>query len=208
MSYEQIKRLMDIVISISAFIILWPLFLFIGILIKAEDGGRVIYFHERIGRNGKTFRLYKFRSMVENADELLFSNPDLYKQMRSGTHKMTNDPRVTRIGKYIRKYSLDELPQFWNVLKGEMSFVGPRAYRPDELQTYEKEHPGDKKYLTDLLSVKPGITGLWQVNGRSTVSFEERVRLEALYSQKISLVLDLLIILKTPIAVLQAKGAS
>ena len=208
MYYQKVKRWMDILISIGAFVFLWPIFLIIALLVRLEDGGPVVYSHERIGKNGRRFRLYKFRSMVINADDLLFSNPDLYRQMRSGTHKMSNDPRVTHIGKFIRKYSLDELPQFWNVLRGEMSFVGPRAYRPDELEGYRKDNPEDHAFLEKLLSVKPGITGLWQVNGRSTVSFEERVRMEALYSQKISLLIDLLIILKTPLAVLRAEGAS
>jgi len=208
MNYQQIKRLMDIVIAVTGLTVLFPLMAVIGFLIKISDGGRVIYSQIRIGRHRKQFKIYKFRTMVEDADEILFSDRNLYQQARSGSHKIENDPRITAFGRFLRKYSLDEVPQFFNVLRGEMSFVGPRAYRTDELQKYESENPHDQKFLEALLSVKPGITGLWQVNGRSTVSFEERVRLEALYSQKISLMLDLLIILKTPIAVLKAKGAS
>lgn len=199
---------MDVAVSITALIFLSPLYLLIGLLIKLEDGGHCIYSHERIGCNGSKFRLYKFRSMVENADELLFSNPQLYNQMRSGTHKLTDDPRVTRIGRFIRKYSLDELPQFINVLRGEMSFVGPRAYRPDELEKYHQEHPENGNSLKLILSVKPGITGLWQVTGRSTVSFDERIRIESNYAKNGCLALDLWIIARTPLAVLQAKGAS
>ncbi|MCL5004180.1 MAG: sugar transferase [Patescibacteria group bacterium] len=208
MSYEEIKRLMDVLISITALVFLSPVFAVIAVLIKLEDGGRAIYSHERIGQGGQRFRLYKFRSMVENADEILFSDPNLYSQIRSGTHKLKDDPRITKIGRLIRKYSLDELPQFWNVLMGEMSFVGPRAYRPDELERYHEEHPENGKSLALILSVKPGITGLWQVTGRSTVTFDERIEIESSYVKKRCLLTDLGIMLKTPLAVLQAKGAS
>ena len=208
MIYQYIKRFMDIAIGLTGLLALFPLMVIIGLLIKISDGGRVVYSQIRIGRNREKFKIYKFRTMIENADDMLFRDKDLYQQARSGSHKIENDPRVTGIGRFLRKYSLDEVPQFYNVLRGEMSFVGPRAYRPDELQKYESENPEDQKFLRSLLSVKPGITGLWQINGRSTVSFEERVQMEALYSQRISLMLDLLIILKTPIAVLKAKGAS
>lgn len=196
------------VISILALVVLFPVYTIIALLITLEDGGFFLYSHERVGKNGMKFRLFKFRSMVKNADELLFSNPELYKQMRSGTHKLTDDPRVTKIGRFIRKSSLDEIPQFWNVLKGEMSFVGPRAVQPDELERYHKEHPENGISLKLLLSVKPGITGLWQVTGRSTVSFDERIRIESNYAKNRSLLLDLWIIARTPFAVLQAKGAS
>ncbi len=208
MFYETVKRILDIVISVLALLFLFPVYLVIALLITLEDGGHFLYSHERVGRNGMKFRLYKFRSMVKNADELLFSNPELYKQMRSGTHKLTDDPRVTRIGRFIRKSSLDEIPQFWNVLKGEMSFVGPRAVQPDELERYHTEHPENGTSLKLLLSVKPGITGLWQVTGRSTVSFDERIRIESNYAKNRCLLLDLWIIARTPLAVLQAKGAS
>lgn len=199
---------MDILISLVGIAVLFPLMILIAVLIKVSDGGLVIYSQERIGRHRRPFRIFKFRTMVENADEILFKNRELYDQARSGSHKIENDPRITWLGRFLRKYSLDEIPQFFNVLRGEMSFVGPRAYRPDELQKYERENVHDQRYLEALLCVKPGITGLWQVNGRSTVSFDERVRMEALYSQKVSLMLDLLIILKTPLAVIKAKGAS
>lgn len=206
--YLWIKRIMDIFIGLTGLIVLFPLMVFIGLAIKVFDGGDIIYSQMRVGQYRKRFRIYKFRTMVEDADAILFRSHDLYQQARSGSHKIENDPRITFLGRFLRKYSLDEVPQFYNVLRGEMSFVGPRAYRPDELEKYETENPRDQKFLEALTSVKPGITGLWQVNGRSTVSFEERVRLEALYSQKISLMIDLLIILKTPLAVLRAKGAS
>ena len=208
MFYDKTKRILDVIISGFVMIFFSPIFLLILFFIWFEDHGRPVYSHDRIGRNGRVFRLYKFRSMVQNADEILFSDPKLYKEMRSGTHKLVNDPRVTQIGRLIRKYSLDELPHFWNVLKGEMSFVGPRAYRPDELEKYRKDHPQNGGSLDLILSVKPGITGLWQVKGRSTVSFDERIRIESIYVRKRGLFLDLWIMLKTPLAVLQAKGAS
>lgn len=207
-NYLYLKRLMDILIGLAGLVFLLPLMILVALAIKIFDGGPVIYSQTRIGKDRQKFRIYKFRTMVQNADAILFRDKNLYQRARSGAHKIENDPRVTKLGKFLRKYSLDELPQFYNVLRGEMSFVGPRAYRPDELEKYERENPADQKFLADLLLVKPGITGLWQVNGRSTVSFEERVQMEAIYSQKISLMLDLLIILKTPLAVLKAQGAS
>lgn len=207
MFYSPVKRIFDILISLVAFVFFWPIFLLIAILIKLEDGHEVIYFHDRVGKNGKIFRLYKFRSMVKNADEILQENPELYQQMRSGTHKVVDDPRITKIGRLLRKYSLDELPQFWNVAWGEMSFIGPRAIQPDELEKYRREHPENGASLKWILSVKPGITGLWQVTARSTVSFDERISIEAEYAKKRSLLLDFWIIVRTPLAVVQAKGA-
>ena len=207
MSFRTVKRFLDIVISLVALVFLLPFSLLVAFLIVLEDGFPVIYTQERVGRNRRPFRLYKFRSMVKNADEILFSDPKLYEKMRTGSHKMEDDPRVTRIGRFIRKYSIDEFPQFINVLKGEMSFVGPRAYRPDELEKYERENPESRSSLETILTVKPGITGLWQVSGRSELSFDERVELERKYAEECSLLLDLYIILKTPLAVLQAKGA-
>lgn len=208
MFYEIVKRLLDIVISVLALLLLFPIYFVIALLITLEDGGHFLYSQERIGRKGRKFKLFKFRSMVKNADELLFSNPELYKQMRSGTHKLTDDYRITGVGHFIRKFSLDEIPQFWNVLRGEMSFVGPRAMRPDELERYHTEHPENGTSLRLIFSVKPGITGLWQVTGRSTVSFDERIRIESDYAKNRGLLLDLWIIARTPFAVLAAKGAS
>lgn len=201
--YESAKRLIDITISLACLLLLSPLFLLVGLLIKLDDGGKVIYYHDRCGRGRRTFRLYKFRSMIENADDLLFSDPKFLKQLRSGVHKIPNDPRITRIGKFIRKYSIDELPQFINVLKGDMSVVGPRAYRPDEMQKFERDCPQMAKEIGDILSVNPGITGLWQVSGRSKIPFEQRVAMEASYARRKSLLLDLIIMFRTPFAILE-----
>ena len=208
MLYSLVKRALDITISLLAFIIFSPFALLCSLAIWLEDWGSVIYSQERVGKDRTPFKIYKFRSMVKNADALLFSNSELYEKMRSGAHKMDDDPRVTRIGRFLRKYSIDEFPQFLNVLRGEMSFVGPRAYRPDELEKYERENPGVRSALATILSIKPGITGLWQVSGRSQLSFGERIRLEEKYARSDSLLLDFYIILKTPLAVAQAKGAA
>ena len=208
MLYEPIKRLMDILISVPALILGIPLVIILGILIKLEGYGGIFYSQPRVGRNRKFFNLHKFRSMVHNADEILYDDPKFLEKLRSGTHKLENDPRITKIGKIIRKFSIDEFPQFVNVLKSEMSFVGPRAYRPDELKKYEEENPQAKDDIEALLSVKPGITGLWQVSGRSKVSFDDRIRLEAEYARRRSLFLDLYIILKTPFVVLKGEGAA
>ncbi len=207
MFYTVAKRILDIIIATLALIVGFPLFLLVSLAIWLEDHGSIIYSQVRVGKDRAPFRIYKFRSMVEDADEILFSNPKLYEKMRSGSHKVENDPRVTRVGRFIRKYSIDEFPQFLNVLKGEMGFVGPRAYRPDELKKCESEWPERKKQLEHILRVKPGITGLWQVSGRSNLSFEERLDLEERYALSHSLLLDLFIILKTPIAVIKAEGA-
>jgi len=207
MFYCFVKRLLDIIIASIALFFGFPFFLVFSLAIWLEDRGKIIYTQERVGKGRKLFRIYKFRSMVENADEILFSNPELYEKMRSGSHKVKDDPRITRIGRFIRKYSIDEFPQFFNVLKGEMSFVGPRAYRPDELEKCESDMPRRSSQFKHILSVKPGITGLWQVSGRSNLSFKERLDLEEKYALSKSLFLDFFIILKTPIAVVKAEGA-
>ena len=205
-SYDTLKRNIDIFFSLLILLLLSPIFLIISLLIKIDDGGKVFYFHYRLGKNRKQFRLFKFRSMVENADELLFSDPSFLQKLREGTHKLPDDPRITRIGKFLRKFSLDELPQFVNVLKGEMSIVGPRAYRPDELQKFEEESPQSISDISYILSVKPGITGLWQVSGRSRLSFDQRIKLETQYVRNRSLVFDTMIMLKTPFVIIKGEG--
>lgn len=207
MDYFTVKRLIDITISLLFLISFLPLVFLLSLLIWLEDKSNPFYSQVRIGQNRKPFKLFKFRSMVKNADDLLFNNPKLLEKMRSGAHKLTDDPRVTRVGRFIRKYSLDEFPQFINVLRGEMSFVGPRAYRPDELEKYEKEHPEVKENIKAILSVKPGITGFWQISGRSEIDFDKRIKMEAAYARRCSFPFDLYIIVRTPLAVLQAKGA-
>ncbi|MFW6110122.1 MAG: sugar transferase [Patescibacteria group bacterium] len=205
--FSFLKRIIDICISVVALILGIPLVILVGLAIFLEDGLPIFYSQERVGKDRDLFRILKFRSMVKNADDILFSNPDFYEKLRTGSHKLENDPRVTRVGKFIRKYSIDEFPQFLNVLLGSMSFVGPRAYRPDELEKFEEDNSGSQEQIESILAVKPGITGLWQVSGRSNLSFDERVNLEVRYAESTSILLDFYIILKTPLAVIQAKGA-
>jgi len=154
--------------------------------------------------------MYKFRSMVVNAHHMLRTDPrfkSLYSEYKRGSYKLKRDPRITPVGKRIRKHSIDEIPQLINVLKGEMSLVGPRAYYPDELENQQKKFPQTRILVKKVLSVKPGITGLWQVSGRSEVDFDKRIAMDAKYVDKVSLWLDLKIILKTPMVMLSGQGA-
>jgi lipopolysaccharide/colanic/teichoic acid biosynthesis glycosyltransferase len=164
----------------------------------------------RIGKGGKIFRLYKFRSMPVNADYLLTKDPrfkKLYNEYKRSSFKLQDDPRVTRFGKFIRKYSIDEMPQLFNVLKGEMSRVGPRPYQADEIEEHQRRYPGTHKFVVETQTVKPGITGFWQVTGRSNINFDKRIEMDANYARKKSILMDIVIILKTPIAMISGVGA-
>jgi len=209
--YFFLKRLIDIVLGSILLVVLSPVMLLTAIAIKLDSKGPVLAdIPPRVGKDGKLFRLYKFRSMIVNAHQLLRTDPKfkaLYEEYKKNSFKLKEDPRVTRVGKFIRRYSIDELPQFVNVLKGEMSIVGPRPYYPDELEEQQRVYPHTKKYVKEALTVKPGITGLWQVSGRSDVNFDERIKLDAEYARKKSLLLDIIILLKSPWAVLSGKGA-
>ena len=211
MFYDLAKRLLDIIVSIICLIVFSPIIFVIAILIPLDSRGPVFAdTPRRVGKNGKLFRMYKFRSMVKNAHDALTSNPQyqkLYKEYRKGSYKLKDDPRITRVGHFIRKFSLDEIPQFINVLKGEMSVVGPRAYYPDELEEQQKQYPFTKQDVKVVLSVKPGITGIWQVSGRSEIHFDKRIKLDALYAAKRSVIFDIIILLKTPFAMISGKGA-
>jgi lipopolysaccharide/colanic/teichoic acid biosynthesis glycosyltransferase len=206
-----LKRFLDIVLSLILIILFLPLALVIAILIKLDSSGPIFAdVPERVGENGRKFKMYKFRSMIVNAHYLLRTNKrfkKLYEEYKRGNYKLKDDPRVTKIGRLIRKHSLDEIPQLFNVLKGEMSLVGPRAYYPDELSYQQKKFPNTKSLFKKVLSVKPGITGLWQVSGRSDLDFEKRIALDASYVDNLSLVNDLKIILKTPWVMITGKGA-
>ena len=199
---------MDIIGSLTALIILSPLFLIMAIAIKLDSKGPILAeTPKRAGKEGKLFRIYKFRSMVENAQEMLDSNPKLLEEYKKNNYKIFNDPRVTRIGKFIRKYSIDEFPQLLNILIGEMSVVGPRAYYPYELEEQSEKYPLAPKYVKIILSGKPGLSGVWQVSGRSNINFEKRVEMDAKYVERRSILYDLWIILKTIPAVLSGRGA-
>jgi len=205
------KRLMDLVLGAILVVLFLPICLVVAILIKLDSDGPVFAdTPERVGRDGKLFKMLKFRSMIKNAHQLLRSDPklkELYLEYKKSSYKLYNDPRVTKVGKFIRKYSLDEVPQFLNMLRGEMSLVGPRAYYPDEIREQLKKHPGAKTALSTAIQVKPGITGFWQVYGRSEVHFDKRIKMDAEYVQKISLWYDIKIIVKTPYAMISGKGA-
>ena len=192
--YRVIKRAFDIIVSLVALILLSPVFLAVIIAIKIEDKGKAIFTQERIGQGGHTFKLYKFRSMVSNADEILMEilkdeDSDLAREYRINK-KFKNDPRITKVGNFIRKTSIDELPQLVNILKGEMSLIGNRPYLPREKEDM-------KPYYYDIVKTKPGLTGYWQVNGRSNTTFKHRCKLEAEYSNNMSIRMDIKIFFKT-----------
>jgi exopolysaccharide biosynthesis polyprenyl glycosylphosphotransferase len=196
---SALKFVFDYVVTIIGLIILAPILLLIGLCIKISSPGPVLHRRLVMGLNGKQFYALKFRTMVTNGDEILDKHPELKLELATN-HKLKNDPRITRIGAFLRKYSLDELPQLFNVLRRDMSLVGPRMISPEEAAKYEQ-------FVMNLLTVLPGITGLWQVSGRSDVSYEERVRLDMYYVRNWSLWLDFQLMFQTIPAVLKAKGA-
>lgn len=211
MMYYIVKRIIDIFGAIVLLIIFSPIMLATAIAIKLDSKGPVFAdTPKRVGKNGRLFYTYKFRSMIANAHELLRSDPKfkkLYKKYQASSYKLFDDPRVTRVGRIIRKYSIDEMPQLVNVLKGEMSIVGPRPYYKDELEKQMKVYPKTSKLVKEMQTVKPGITGYWQVSGRSEVNFDKRIEMDAYYARKKSVVLDVLILLKTPWIMITGKGA-
>jgi exopolysaccharide production protein ExoY len=203
LTYEPLKRALDIVLSGSALLVLLPVFLAIWIAVRL-DGGPAFFGHIRIGRNGRSFPCLKFRSMVPDADvvlaKLLAENPEAARQWAQ-SRKLTHDPRVTALGRFLRASSLDELPQLISVLRGDMSLVGPRPVVQEELVRYYGSR------AAAYLSVRPGITGLWQASGRSNTSYEARVTLDCQYVAELSLRNDLVIMLRTVPAVLKRTGA-
>ena len=199
-----IKRILDILGGICGLLVLIPLTIGIWIVNKIyKEDGPIFYTQERIGKNGKPFKMYKFRTMYVDSDiklkELLRKDEEAKIEWEEN-RKLRNDPRITKIGKILRKTSLDEFPQFINVLKNEMSLVGPRAVVEDELEKFGL-------FKNKVLSVKPGITGNWAANGRSNISYDERVKMEYTYVEEFSLFLDIKIIFKTFISVLKKEGA-
>lgn len=194
-----IKRIIDLAVSCCLLVFFSPLFVIVGLLIKFEDNGSIFYFSKRVGRKGRIFNFYKFRSMIPNSD--VVKKDLINKNEATGPiFKIKSDPRVTQIGKIIRKWSVDELPQLWNVLKGDMSLVGPRPPNPDEVEKYHFWH-------MRRLEVKPGITCLWQVRGRSNLDFYKCVKWDLWYIDNYSIWLDLRILLWTIPAVLKREGA-
>jgi lipopolysaccharide/colanic/teichoic acid biosynthesis glycosyltransferase len=202
---------MDIVLSLAILVIFVPVCIVTAFCIKMNSEGPVFAdVPQRVGQWGKRFKMYKFRSMIVNAHYMLRTDPrfqELFDEYKKGSYKLKKDPRITKVGKFIRKHSIDEIPQLINVLKGDMSIVGPRAYYPDELENQQKKYPETKKSVAKVLSVKPGITGLWQVSGRSEINFDKRIAIDAKYVDTISLWGDLKIILRTPIVMITGRGA-
>ena len=196
--YLPVKRLMDIIGAFLALVMLLPLFIIVAIAIKLDSPGPIFFGQTRVGTGGKAFTMYKFRSMIKDADKL--KDTLLDKDESEGPFfKIRKDPRITRVGRFIRKYSIDELPQFFNVLLGHISLVGPRPVLFREIISYKPEHLHN-------LAMKPGLTCYWQVGGRSD-STEDRFELDARYIAEFSLFTDLLLLIKTPIAVVKGEGA-
>ena len=187
--YLVSKRILDIVLAFFGILVLLPLFVAIAIAIKLDDGGDVFHFREIIGYRGRRFYAFKFRTMIHNADIYLAKHPELLQKYLENM-KLPDDPRITRVGRFLRKTSLDELPQLFNVLVGHMTLVGPRIIHPSELPRYAE-------YAQTRLSVKPGITGLWQISGRQHGNYHERILLDMQYIENRSCVRDMLILLKT-----------
>lgn len=201
-TYLIVKRIFDVILSVIAFILLLPLFVIIGALIKLESKGNIFYKHKRIGKNGKYIYVYKFRTMYSDSKERLeelLKDPIILKEWNEN-FKLDNDPRITKIGNFLRKTSLDELPQLINIITGDMSIVGPRPIIDGEIDKYGK-------MKEKFLSVKPGLTGWWACNGRSQTNYADRIRLEMYYVNHQSIGLDLKIIFKTFISVIKRDGA-
>lgn len=199
-----VKRTFDVFFSVCALVLFSPIYIIVALLVLIETGRPIIYQNERVGVRGRHFTTLKFRSMYQkdstgaqfgsSGEKALQKEAQLIKKQNSKSgpiYKVANDPRVTPLGRFLRRWSIDELPQFWNVLRGDMSIVGPRPHQPREVAGYNKQH-------LLVFSLKPGITGLSQISGRSDLSFEEEMRLDALYIERWSLLLDLIIVLKTP----------
>ena len=198
--YIKIKRVIDVILASVALIFLSPLFAIIAIAIKIDSKGPVFFAHKRIGKNGKIIKLYKFRSMVINAEELIKSfTPEQMREYKEN-YKLTNDSRITKVGKFLRKTSLDELPQLINIINGDLSIIGPRPVVADELEKYGVNK--DK-----FLSVTPGLTGYWAANGRSNTTYEQRMEMELYYIDNLSLKMDIKVFFKTILSVLKKEGA-
>ncbi len=213
MIYQALKRLIDVFGSIFALILFSPILVFTAIYIKIKSPGGPIFadIPKRVGKDGKEFRFLKFRSMIPGAHDWLEKHPEWMEKYKANNYKLDpkEDPRIiqTKYIHFMRKSSIDELPQFINVLRGEMSIVGPRAYYPFEIKEQAAKFNIDPKIVQQVLSVKPGITGPWQVGGRSEINFDKRIAIDADYASKKSIIYDLLLILKTPYAVISMKGA-
>jgi len=196
------KRILDMALTILLLLFTWPIFILLGILVRIDSKGPILFTQKRLGQDGEIYNSYKFRTMYNNAEkklqELLASDPEANREYEK-YHKLVNDPRITRLGKFLRRYSLDEIPQFINVLKGDMNLIGPRSYMPREL-------PAMGDYAKIILKVKPGITGWWQVMGRNATSFKHRLQLDEYYISNWSIWLDVYVIIKTVWVLVKGQG--
>lgn len=198
--YLAAKRAVDIIGSGSAIVVLFPVLFLISLAIAVTEGFPIVFKQKRVGKDGREFYIYKFRTMVKNAEEILRSRPELMEEYQR-TYKITNDPRISKLGRILRKTSLDELPQLLNVLFGEMSLVGPRPIVPKELEKY-----GDMAWA--YLLMKPGCAGLWQCSGRSDIGYDERVQLDITYYNRAGLRYDAWILFRTVFDILRCRGAN
>lgn len=209
--YNFLKRLLDTSAGIALLIVLSPIMILTAIAIKVDSNGPVFADTPlRAGKGGKPFRLYKFRSMIPNAQDLLMKDPrmkKLFEEYKKNNYKLKNDPRVTRVGSFIRKHSIDEFPQLFNILGGTMSLVGPRPYYQFEIEEQIKKYPHLKEEIEMMHTVLPGATGEWQVSGRSEIDFEKRIKMDAQYARRKNILDDVKILIKTPLAVISGKGA-
>ena len=209
MRSKSLKRAIDIIGSLVALLLFLPILIVAGIALYIESGTPIFYVDKRVGRNRKTFGFFKLRTMIPNAEEyLLKHNPQLLEEYIKNGYKLSlkNDPRITKVGRILRRFDIDEMPQFVNVLLGDMSLVGPRAYKPYEIEEQESKHPWSKEYIDISHSVKPGITGLWQTSGRSRLGYETRIKMDAQYAKEWTVLKDIYYLIKTPIAVLKSHG--
>ena len=198
--YIKIKKVIDCILSAIALIVLSPIYLIIAIAVKIDSPGPVFFLHTRIGKDGKIIKIYKYRTMVTNAEELIKQfTPEQMKEYKEN-FKLENDPRITKVGKFLRKTSLDELPQLMNILKEDLALIGPRPVVKSELEKYGEN-------TEKFLSVTPGLTGNWAASGRSNTTYEERMEMELWYVDNISFITDVKIFFKTIIAVIKKEGA-
>ena len=205
MNYAQQKRALDLIIALALMIIFLPFWIIVPLLILVDDGGPVFFSHKRVGKNGREFYINKFRSMVKDAHKILHEqDPALLEKFKKSDWKFAanEDPRITKLGRVLRSLTIDEFPQLFNVIRGEMSMVGPRAYMKQELEEQTRKYPATKKYVKDILSVKPGITGPWQTSGRNEIPFDQRAKMDAEYARTKNIWNDLRIILRTPKAMI------
>lgn len=203
MNYDQQKRILDVIVACGLVIAFLPFWILVPILVWIDSGWPVFFTHTRVGKNGEPIKLYKFRSMVRDADIILHQkDSELLKKFKENDWKLEHDPRITRLGKVLRALTIDEFPQLLNVMRGEMSMVGPRAYVQKELDEQTKRYPETKALVKEIMSVKPGITGPWQVSGRNDVPFVQRAKMDAEYARQKSILNDILILAKTPRAMI------